>query len=169
MSSLKTIANRYEIGPLLGRGGMGAVYQGVDLQTQEPVAIKVLRPELVYQAPELIERFRREGEALQKLNHPNIVKVLAALEVEGQPYLIMEYVGGGTLGDLLKNQPRLPLERALAIALELTDALTRTHHLNIIHRDIKPSNVLLAEDGTPRLTDFGPANVELYRRARWLP
>jgi LuxR family maltose regulon positive regulatory protein len=151
------IANRYELGRLIGTGGMGRVYHGRDAQTGEPVAVKELRPDILASAPELAERFRREGEALRRLNHPNIVKVLAAVEEGGQLYIVMEHVGGGSLSDLLKRQPQLPLERALAIALETSDALARTHHLHIVHRDIKPGNVLLAEDGTPRLSDFGLA------------
>jgi serine/threonine protein kinase len=94
--------------------------------------------------PELVERFRREGEALRRLNHPNIVKVLAAVEETGQPYLVMEYVSGGSMATLLEQQPQLPLGRALAIALELADALSRAHHLDILHRDIKPANIFLA-------------------------
>ena len=157
MSEPKRIAGRFEVHDLIGRGAMGEVYRGRDSQTGLAVAIKVLRPYLANQQPELVERFRRESEVLRKLNHPNIVKVLDAFEAGEQYYLVMEYVGGGTLADLLKRQPQLPIERALPIALELADALTRTHHLNIVHRDIKPANILLAEDGTPRLTDFGLA------------
>jgi NarL family two-component system response regulator LiaR len=106
-----------------------------------------------------VERFRLEGEALRKLNHPNIVKVLATAEEDGQHYIVMEYVTGGSLADLLKRQPKLPVDRAVGIALELSDALSRAHHLDILHRDIKPANILLAEDGAPRLTDFGLARV----------
>ena len=162
MSESKQIANRYTLGKLIGRGGMGQVYQGLDLQTNTPVAIKVLRPDTAYTTPELVERFRREGEALRRLNHPNIVKVLDIIDEGDQNgeqyhYIVMAYVAGGSLAGLLKRQPQLPVERALAIALELSDALARTHHLNIVHRDIKPGNILLAEDGTPLLTDFGLA------------
>jgi tetratricopeptide (TPR) repeat protein len=107
------------------------------------------------QDPNLLERFRRESDALRRLNHPNIVKILDTVQEGDQYGIILEYVSGGSLRDLLDKQPQLPLEVALRIALELADALTRAHHLKIIHRDIKPANVLLAEDGTPRLTDFG--------------
>jgi tetratricopeptide (TPR) repeat protein len=107
----------------------------------------------------------REGEALRQLNHPNIVGMVAAVE-EGEAtpgevvhYLVMEYVEGGSLQDLLAAQGALPSARAVEIALDLADALTRAHRLGIIHRDLKPANVLLAEDGTPRLTDFGIAHV----------
>jgi NarL family two-component system response regulator LiaR len=162
MEGPRVVANRFELGYLIGEGGVGRVHKGLDTQTGEPVAIKVLRPEIILDAPDLVERFRREGEALRKINHPNIVKVLATLEEAGQHYIIMEYVAGGSLADLLRNQPRLPLGRALAIGLEVADALARAHHLNIIHRDIKPGNILLAGDGTPRLTDFGLAHLGNY-------
>src|SRR5512136_2674734 len=162
MEGPRVIANRFELGYRIGEGGVGRVHKGLDTQTGEPVAIKVLRPEVVLDAPDLVERFRREGEALRKINHPNIVKVLATLEEAGQHYIVMEYVAGGSLADLLRNQPQLPLERALAIGLEVADALARAHHLNIIHRDIKPGNILLAGDGTPRLTDFGLAHLGNY-------
>jgi DNA-binding NarL/FixJ family response regulator len=96
---------------------------------------------------------------LRRLNHPNIVKVLATADEDGQHFIIMEYVDGGSLADLLCRQPQLPFELVAAIGLELADALSRAHHLNILHRDLKPANILLAEDGTPRLTDFGLAQV----------
>ena len=156
------IGNRYEIEKLIGSGAVGRVYLGRDTQTGDPVAIKELMADWVTRAPDALERFRREGEALRKLNHPNIVKVLAAFEENDQHYLVMEYVGGGSLADLLRRQPQLPIEQVISIGLELSDALSRAHHLEIIHRDIKPGNILLAEDGTPRLTDFGLAHIGRY-------
>jgi len=163
MSASQLIANRFEISDpekdLLGRGGMGDVYRATDTQTGEPVAVKALSPGVVARDPDILERFVREGEALRQLNHPNIVRMVAAVEKEGRHYLVMEYVGGGSLQDLLAAQGALPGTRAVEIALDLADALTRAHRLGIIHRDLKPANVLLAEDGTPRLTDFGIAHV----------
>src|SRR5262245_41078447 len=154
------IANRFELGDFLSQGGMGAVYRGRDVQTGEAVAIKQLKSDLVDNSSELLQRFIREGEALRTLNHPNIVKLLATAEHEDQQYLVLEYVAGGSLADLLKDQPQLPIPGVLEIALELSDALTRAHHLKIIHRDVKPANVLIAKDGTPRLTDFGFARMD---------
>ncbi|MCP4289575.1 MAG: protein kinase [Gammaproteobacteria bacterium] len=144
---------------LLGQGGMGHVYRGLDLQNDEPVAIKVLKQEVVAHKPEMVERFVREGEALRQLNHPNIVKMLAASEQDGRHFLVMEYVSGGSLQELIAADGPLPINRVLEISLDVADALTRAHRLNIIHRDLKPPNVLLAEDGTPRLTDFGIARM----------
>lgn len=157
MAEPTLILDRYEVGGFIGRGGMAEVFQGRDIRTGDRVAIKRLRSDLTYDQPELIERFWRESDVLRQLDHPNIVKLLDAGAADGQYYLIMQYVGGGTLADLLKRQPQLPLTQALEIALELADALARTHHLHIVHRDIKPTNILLTEAGTPRLTDFGLA------------
>lgn len=158
----RQIGGRYAIEKLIGSGAVGHVYLGRDRQTGDPVAIKELMSDWVARSPDAIERFRREGEALRKLNHPNIVKVLATLEENDQHYLVMEYVGGGSLADLLKRQPQLPIEQVISIGLELSDALSRAHHLDIIHRDLKPGNILLAQDGTPRLTDFGLAHIGSY-------
>lgn len=153
------IKNRYQLGRLIGGGGMGNVYMGTDILTGEIVAIKQLRSELAGNVSEMVERFLREGEVLRRLNHPNIVKVLATCDEGSQHYIVMEYVAGGSLADLLVRQPQLPLDRVVSIGLELSDALSRAHHLHILHRDIKPANILLAEDGTPRLTDFGLARI----------
>jgi serine/threonine protein kinase len=146
----------YQLGNELGAGGMGTVYRGTDERTGDIVAIKQLKSEIA--TPETIERFRREGEALRDLNHPNIVKMLDMFEYEGQHYLVMEYVSGGELSDLIKTSD-IPLETVLTLAIDLADALTRAHKLNIIHRDLKPENVLIGDDGVLRLTDFGIARI----------
>jgi predicted ATPase len=155
MNDQALIAGRYEMGARIGEGGMGTVYRGVDSRSREAIAIKRLKPDLVN--AEMLARFTREGEALRQLNHPNIVKVLATVQDGDSHYLIMELVSGGSLSDHLQGTGSFPIERVLRIGLELSDALTRAHHLNVIHRDLKPANVLIADDGTPRLTDFGVA------------
>jgi tetratricopeptide (TPR) repeat protein len=163
MSPTQRIAGRFEIRDpghdLLGQGSMGEVYRAIDTHTGELVAVKALDPGVVARDPSILERFVREGKALRQLNHPNIVRMVAAVEDGGRHYLVMEYVAGGSLQDLLDAQGALPASRVMEIALELADALTRAHHLGIIHRDLKPANVLLARDSTPRLTDFGIARV----------
>jgi predicted ATPase/tRNA A-37 threonylcarbamoyl transferase component Bud32 len=158
MNEPTVIGNRYKILETIGQGMMGPVYRGVDIKTGQPVAIKALNPEIVANEPIMLERFRREDELLRELDHPNIVQRLDAIEHDSSHYIITQFVQGGSLRDLLNKQPQLPIERVLEIALDLADALTRTHRLGIIHRDLKPENVLLAIDGTPRLSDFGVAH-----------
>ncbi len=157
------IANRYQLMEKLGQGGMGEVYRGLDTLTQSPVAIKNLRA-INSSDPEILERFRREGSVLRDLNHPNIVKMLDMIQHDDAYYLVMEYIEGGDLASLLKTQGKLSVPHAIKLALELADALSRAHHLGIIHRDIKPANVLIAPNGTPRLTDFGVARIEAEDR-----
>lgn len=164
MTQAWMIANRYEVGPLIGAGGMGTVYRGRDRQTTETIAIKVLRPDAIASDPTVLERFQRESDALRRLNHPNIVKILDEIEENQQHYIVMEYVSGGSLADQLVGRAGLPITEVLEIALDLADALTRAHRLRIIHRDLKPQNVLLADDGTPRLTDFGVAQMQDQQR-----
>ena len=154
MTIPEKLANRYVVQEKIGQGAMGLVYLGLDTVTNQPVAIKSL---ITAPDEEQFVRFRREGEALARLNHPNIVKMIDMVDHQGDQYLVMEYVTGGDLQQLLQSEPNLSVERVIDIALELADALTRAHHLNIIHRDIKPANVLIAHDGTPRLSDFGVA------------
>ena len=157
----RIIAGRYELHDELGAGGMGTVYRGLDLITEQVVAIKQLKSQIAQ--PDTIERFKREGEALRSLNHPNIVKILNAVEDESHYYLIMEYISGGDLASLLK-QGQMPIETVLKFSIDLADALTRAHKLNIIHRDLKPANVLIGEDHVLRLTDFGVAYVGSQQR-----
>lgn len=158
MSERRIIAGRYEIVHELGEGGMGTVYLGIDRNSGQQVAIKSLKADVVKSNPEIVERFDREGEALRKLNHPNIVKMFGSVTDDGEHYLIMEYVSGGSLRELMLEGP-MPIHDVLEISLDLCDALTRAHRLKIIHRDLKPANVLIAADGTPRLTDFGIAHM----------
>lgn len=153
----KTIAHRYVLNDELGSGGMGTVYRGTDTDTNQTIAIKHLKPQIA--RPEMIERFKREGEALRELNHPNIVKMLDAVEDEGEHYLVMEFVSGGDLKNLLETSGKLNYKRCVNLAIDLADALTRAHRLNIIHRDLKPANILIGEDGVLRLTDFGVAHM----------
>jgi len=157
-ASAPATAERYVIEEKLPAGGQGEIFRARDTLTGEPVIIKRLRPGMRTDQ-ERVARFAREGEALRRLNHPNIVRMLATFEQEGQHSIVMEYVPGGTLRELLDDEGPLSPEQGVAIALELADALSRAHHLGIIHRDLKPENVLLAADGTPRLTDFGVAGM----------
>lgn len=150
----------YEIVELIGKGGMGRVFRGRDIRSNSAVAIKVLPQDALEHDPGLLQRLKVEGEALRLLNHPNIVKILDVVEEDHEYSLVLEYIEGGTLADLLRAQGQLPFEKVLKIALGLADALTRAHQLKIIHRDIKPANILLTKDGIPHLTDFGLARME---------
>src|SRR5512138_1536500 len=142
---------------VLGAGGMGEVFAAFDRRDARPVAVKRLRPGAAAD-PAMVHRFAREGAILGSAAHPNIVNVLAVIEAP-TPHIVMEYVAGGSLQARLEREPRLPLRDVLALALDLSDALARAHRLGIVHRDLKPSNVLLAADGTPRLSDFGIASM----------
>jgi predicted ATPase/tRNA A-37 threonylcarbamoyl transferase component Bud32 len=164
LENKRPIGGLYRLLNVIGSGSMGDVYQAEDIQTRTLVAVKHLKLDTSKNTADAIERFRREGEALRQLNHPNIVKLLATLEDDHQYYLVMEYIGGGSLADAIKQLAPLKLERTLKIGIEIADALTRTHHLKIVHRDLKPANVLLADDGTPRLTDFGIAHLGTAER-----
>lgn len=156
--SEQLIAGRFLRREHIGSGGMGTVYRGEDTLTGDLVAIKALRPEITQNDPDLVARFEREGEALRRLNHPNIVKVLATAQDDDTHYIVMEYVSGGSLLDRMREQP-LSIPEILNISLDLTDALIRAHRLDIIHRDLKPANVLIGANGAPLLTDFGVARI----------
>ncbi len=153
----QTLNKRYKVTARLGKGAMGTVYLATDSQNGKEVALKIIASDLAIE-PDMLERFKREAETLSKLKHPNIVEFLDAFEYEENYVIVMEYISGGSLHDLIKTGA-LPIERASRIALELCDALIRSHHLNIIHRDLKPENILLTKDGTPKLADFGVARL----------
>ncbi len=153
----QTLNKRYTIATRLGKGAMGTVYRATDTHSSRDVALKVISSELVVD-PDMLERFKREGEALSKLKHPNIVGFIDAFQHDEHYVIVMEYVPGGSLYELIKTGP-LPIERVRQIALDLCDALIRAHRLNIIHRDLKPENILIDEDDTPKLADFGVAKL----------
>lgn len=151
---------RYHILEQLGEGGMAVVYKAYDTRLEQDVAVKVIRirnlaPSTV---PRALIRFEREAKALGKLNHPHIVKVTDYGEFEGQPFLVMPYIPGGTLKQHLSCNP-LPWPQAMKLLIPIARALSYAHQQGIIHRDIKPSNILLTESGDPLLTDFGVAKI----------
>jgi len=147
----------YTIAEKVGEGGMAVVYKGYQESLNRYVAIKVLRGELA-RDQEFVTRFRREALAVAKLSHPNILHVYDAGVVEGVYYIVMDYVEGGSLKDLIQRGPIDP-QQAIALTVQLAEALDYAHRHNLIHRDVKPSNILLTSDGRPLLTDFGIAKV----------
>jgi len=163
MGSVPERIGPYEIIREIGRGGMGVVYLARDLKLERVVAIKVL-PEEVVQDPDRLSRFDREAKLLASLNHPNIATVYGLEEVDGRNYLILEYVDGSTIGDLVKSSPG-SWRRCIDLAAKVADALGAAHANGVVHRDIKPGNLLVTSDGTVKVLDFGlarslPASTE---------
>ncbi|MEZ5942688.1 MAG: protein kinase [Planctomycetaceae bacterium] len=144
----------YDIKTLLGRGGMGWVYLARHRQLGRPCALKILSPHLVNNEPEYLSRFHSEGQAAASLVHPNIVTVHAIGEHEGLHFLEMEFLPGHSLQGLLRDG-RLPPFRAASVTLGIAHGLAAAHRQGVLHRDLKPDNVLLAQNGLPKLADFG--------------
>ena len=151
-------AKRYEIIDNLGEGGMADVYLAFDTILKREVAVKILRGSLS-KDPITLMRFQREASAISKLSHPNVVDVYDVGEYKEHHYIVMEYVRGRTLKQLLSQRGALHKEEALDIMKQLTMAIQHAHEHNIIHRDVKPQNVLIKDDGTVKITDFGIALV----------
>ncbi|HJU42441.1 MAG TPA: protein kinase [Vicinamibacterales bacterium] len=147
----------YDVGPLLGVGGMGEVYRARDTKLNRDVAIKVLLP-AVADDPERLARFRREAQTLASLNHPGIAQIHGIEDSSGGPFLVMELVDGPTLADRIAAGP-LPVDEAIAIARQLADALEAAHERGVIHRDLKPANIKVCDDGSVRILDFGLAKA----------
>lgn len=164
MSESELVGNRYELGELLGRGGMAEVRKGTDTRLGRAVAIKRLRTDLASDAT-FQARFRREAQASASLNHPAIVSVYDTGEEwserdhVAQPYIVMEYVAGRTLREILKEGRKILPERALEITSGVLSALDYSHRAGIIHRDIKPGNVMLTPSGDVKVMDFGIARA----------
>jgi serine/threonine protein kinase len=151
----RVLAPQYTIERQLAAGGMGVVYLGTDVVLDRRVAIKVLRPE--YTSPAGRQRFMREARVLAKLQHPNIVTVHQANEVDGVRYFVMDYINGPTLADRLADGPLDP-ESVQALGRDLLNALEAAHNAGIVHRDVKPANIFLLGKRA-LLGDFGIASV----------
>ncbi|HEX9929209.1 MAG TPA: protein kinase [Pyrinomonadaceae bacterium] len=153
----QTIGN-YKIIRSLGEGGVGRVYQGVDTMLDREVAIKVLRPELARQTS-IVERFRSEAVLLAKLNHPNIATLYSLLRQGDELFMVLEFVRGETLEQLLHRRGALPEDDAIPIFCQALDGINHAHELGIVHRDVKPGNMILTANGILKVLDFGIARL----------
>src|SRR5437764_1677254 len=156
------LAGRYQLGEVIGHGGMAEVHRGRDVRMGREVAIKLLRPDLA-RDPSFQGRFRREAQAAAALSHPAIVAVYDTGEDHHDgvvtPYIVMEYVEGRTLRDVLATEGRLLPQRAMEITAQVCAALEQAHRAGIVHRDIKPGNVMLTSSGEVKVMDFGIARA----------
>jgi eukaryotic-like serine/threonine-protein kinase len=165
------LGGRYRLDAEIGRGGMSTVYRAFDTVLERPVAIKLMHREIATDSDQL-ERFRREARAVAQLNHPHIVTVIDAGEEPsaqegahvhepevGTPYIVLEYVEGETLKQLIRRGGPLEITEALAYAIEIARALGAAHERLIVHRDVKPQNVLISHEGSAKITDFGIART----------
>jgi serine/threonine-protein kinase len=152
------VANRYRIVTLLGHGGMGDVYRADDLKLSQPVALKFLRAANA-RDPLVLMRFHAEVRTARQIGHPNVCRVYDIGEAEGRAFLSMEYIDGENLASLLRRIGRLPLDKAIEIALQICAGAAAAHDCGVLHRDLKPSNVMIDGRGMARLTDFGLAQL----------
>ncbi|HEY3606857.1 MAG TPA: Stk1 family PASTA domain-containing Ser/Thr kinase [Pseudonocardiaceae bacterium] len=162
MTAPRLLSNRYELGETLGYGGMSEVHRGKDVRLGRDVAIKVLRADLA-RDPQFQERFRREAQNAAALNHPAIVAVYDTGETRTDygplPYIVMEYVDGRTLRDIVKGEGPLPAKRAMEVMADVCAALDFSHRHGIVHRDVKPANVMITKTGAVKVMDFGIARA----------
>src|SRR5947209_6674274 len=153
-----TLSGRYRLEARIGSGGMSTVYRALDGTLQRQVAIKLMNREVATDSDQL-ERFRREARAVAQLSHPHVVGVIDAGEDQGRPYTVLEYIEGETLKERIRRMGRLPITEAVAYAIEIARALGAAHARHIVHRDVKPQNVLIDEEGSAKVTDFGIART----------
>ena len=158
----RVLGGRYELGEMIGTGGMADVYIAQDLRLHREVAVKILRSDLA-RDPAFVARFNKEALAAAALNHPGIVAVYDSGQEETSsglmPYIVMEYVRGHTLREILQKGERLAFERALEIVSGVLDALAYSHKNGIVHRDIKPGNIMITSTGEVKVMDFGIARA----------
>src|SRR5271168_32863 len=163
------LGGRYRLDAQIGRGGMSTVYRAFDTVLERPVAIKLMHREIASDSDQL-ERFRREARSVAQLNDPHVVTVIDAGEEPspgahdvdgdvGTPYIVLEYVEGETLKDLIRREGPLEIPQAIAYAIEIARALDAAHERMIVHRDVKPQNILISVEGGAKITDFGIART----------
>ncbi len=153
-----TLGGRYELLARVGGGGMALVYKARDLLLNRFVAVKVLRQQFTHD-DDFVKRFRREAQAAASLSHPNIVSIYDVGQVDDTHYIVMEFIDGANLNEIIRERAPLQAEEAVRIAVQICDALEHAHHNQIIHRDIKPHNILIGNNGRVKVTDFGIARA----------
>ncbi len=153
-----TIVGNYRVIRELGQGGMGAVYEGVDVMVERPVAIKMLRAEIA-RNPEVIERFRVEAVTLARLNHPCIATLYSFFREGENYYMVMEFVRGETLENLMRRSGRLAPQYVAEILTQTLDGMEHADAMGVLHRDIKPANIMITDNGRVKVTDFGIARI----------
>ena len=153
-----SIIGPYELTKLMGRGGMGEVYEAIDTRLDRIIAIKLLRPEVVQDATRKA-RFEREAKALAALKHPSIVTIYSIETIDNITLISMELVKGKTLSNILKHKPKMSVDDVLSISLPVADALGAAHKQGIVHRDIKPENIIVGDNGQVTVLDFGLAKL----------
>ncbi len=154
----RLLDGRYRVGEPIARGGMATVYTGLDTRLDRPVAIKVMHPGYA-EDQDFVARFTREARSAARLSHPNVVSVFDQGDDEGTVFLVMEYIEGRTLRDLLRERRQLTPAEAFDVMEPVLAALSAAHRAGIVHRDVKPENVLLADDGRVKVADFGLARA----------
>jgi len=162
MGGLPKTIGKYQIKSSLGEGAMGVVYEGFDPDIERRVAIKILHPHLVEfkNGAEFLERFKREAKSAARCTHPNIVTVLEYGQDGDMPFIVMEFVEGASLDEIIKQGRGITLRKSLSIISQLLNALHAAHQLQIVHRDIKAANVMILKDGgSVKLADFGIARI----------
>ncbi len=148
----------YQIIGELGKGAMGRVYKAYDQDLDRQVAIKVLSGSLDDNSDEL-KRFKVEARSAARLNHPNLTQIYHTGTHQGQPYFVMEFVSGSDLNKIITQKGKIPLDQAISIIIQICSGLAYAAEKKVIHRDIKPANIMLSDDGTAKLTDFGLARL----------
>ncbi|SIT00868.1 Stk1 family PASTA domain-containing Ser/Thr kinase [Alicyclobacillus vulcanalis] len=154
----RALGGRYRLEQKIGEGGMAEVYRATDMLLDRTVAVKMLRTQYA-EDEEFVRRFRQEAQAAARLSHPNIVNVYDVGVEDGQQYIVMEYVDGPTLKDVIVERAPLRVEEVIRISRQICSALQHAHELHVVHRDIKPHNILLTKTGQVKVADFGIARA----------
>ena len=164
MNALRTgdVLDHYRIENLVARSGMASIFRATDVRTGRPVALKIPHPEMEADVV-LYDRFQREQDIGQKLDHPNVMKVMSN-DHASQVYMVMEWVDGRLLRQILMEKRKLPIERAVDLTKKICDALDYIHRHGVVHRDLKPENIMVDDEDHVKLIDFGIAGHEGSRR-----